>query len=149
MSSFAWKKSSRESQCLRESIRLLDLHSNRGCIWISLCFGRWCYNCSQVPASLLIRTQNALLFWIKSWSMRLEFIWSTCFLGKARYLLRLAFTAGFFWTLFRHPGILKVPTFQVFTLSFEFFPWVLRFFLEFCFHTKHQKVVKKCRLLGL
>ena len=37
----------------------------------------------------------------------------------------------FFWTLFRHPGILKVPTFWVFTLSFEFFPWVLSFFLEF------------------
>ena len=32
----------------------------------------------------------------------------------------------FFWTLFRHPWILKVPTFLVFPLSFEFFPefWV-------------------------
>ena len=36
-----------------------------------------------------------------------------------------------FWTLFRHPGILKVPTFRVFTLSFEFFPWVLTYFFMF------------------
>ena len=28
---------------------------------------------------------------------------------------------GFFWTLFRYPGILKGPTCRFFTLSFEFF----------------------------
>ena len=38
---------------------------------------------------------------------------------------------GFFLDAFPAPGILKEPTFRVFTLSFEFFPWVLSFFLEF------------------
>jgi len=36
-----------------------------------------------------------------------------------------------FWTLFRHPGILKVPTFWVFTSSFVFFSRVLTFFMIF------------------
>ena len=61
----------------------------------------------------------------------------------------------FFWTLFRHPGILKVPTFWVFTLSFQFFPWVLSFFLSFdiffhvfliklvIFHTKTSEIFQK------
>ena len=35
------------------------------------------------------------------------------------------------WTLFRHPGIPKVPTFWVFSLSFWVFSWVFEFFLEF------------------
>ena len=58
-------------------------------------------------------------------SLLLSGLWLIFLQGK------YAFTAGFFWTLFRHPGILKVPTFWVFTLSFEFFPWVLSFFLSF------------------
>ena len=36
--------------------------------------------------------------------------------------LRIVLRSGFFWTLFRHPGIIKVTTFRVFTLSYEFFP---------------------------
>jgi len=89
-------------------------------------------------------------------------VWVTVpnFILFAWFVLATLLTTGFF-TLFRHPGILKVPTFRVFTLSFEFFPSVLSFFLSFdiffhvfhiklvIFHKNVRKFLKKCPLSGL
>ena len=63
-----------------------------------------------------------------------------------RHYIRL-----FVWTLLRHPGILKVPTFQVFALSFEFFLEFLSIF--WCFDSYsyyfYIKMSKKCRLFRI
>ena len=87
------------------------------------------------------------------------FAYLICTYMKLWYLERrvhlscsLVCSSGFFGTFFWHPGILKVPTFRVFTLSFflefwQFFSW---FSHTTCnFSHKLQKNWKKCRLLEL
>ena len=56
-------------------------------------------------------------------------------------LLTRAYIRLVFWPFFRHVGDAKMPNSWVFGLSFEFFSWVLSFFLSFsveffclCFH---------------
>ena len=48
-----------------------------------------------------------------------------------KYDFYLHTKSGFFWPSFSHRRILKMPKNWVFSLSFEFFPWVLSYFLEF------------------
>ena len=68
--------------------------------------------------------------------------WKLWYLERRVHLsCSLVCSSGFFWTFFWHPGILKVSTFRVFTLSFEFFLEFWQVFSLFLiklvvFHTK-------------